>query len=167
MDEFISTMQIICNVIILLGAVAGAITGILALCGKPLKFFKKRRAKAEKQRREDLMNDMTALIKDQIKPELTNIQEQNDKQNKDIKLLTNTVRNSIGAEIMAFYEAHRVERIITESEKDAIEELYKSYKAVKGNHYVDKIYERVTTWTVVTEDGVEIMNMTWWRPTNN
>lgn len=64
------------------------------------------------------------------------------------------MRDSIGAEIMAFYEAHKKERVVTESEKDAIEDLYKSYKAVEGNHYVDKVYDRMTTWTVVTEDGI-------------
>ena len=157
-------LQSVCNVIILLGAVAGAITGIMALIGKPIGFFKKRREKAEKERRKEIVEDVSSLVKKEIVPKLDEIHQQNLEQSQDIETLTNTMRDSIGAEIMAFYEAHRAERTLTESEKDAIEDLYKSYKAVKGNHYVDKVYERMTTWTVVTEDGVEVKNVTWWKP---
>ena len=164
MEEFGKVMQAICNVIVLLGGVAGAITGILALCGRPLKFLKKRREKAEQARREEIISDMSGLIKKQIKPELENIQQQNLEQSEDIRVLTETMRDSIGAEIMAFYEAHRATRTITESEKDAVEDLYKSYKAIKGNHYVDKVYERMTVWTVVDENGHKVEGVRWWKP---
>ena len=45
-DKVLQTFQIVCNIIILLGGVAAAITGILALIGKPFGFFKKRREQA-------------------------------------------------------------------------------------------------------------------------
>lgn len=157
-------LQGVCNVIILLGGVAGAITGILALIGKPIGFFKKRRDKIEKQRRKEIVEDVSSLVKKEIIPKLDEIHQQNLEQSQDIETLTNTMRNSIGAEIMAFYEAHRAERTVTESEKDAIEDLYKSYKAINGNHYVDKVYERMTSWLVVTEEGKEVKNTTWWKP---
>ena len=169
--DILSIIQNTCNVIILLGAVAGAITGIMALIGKPIGFLKKRREKAEKERRKEIVEDVSALVKKEITPKLDEIHQQNLEQTQDIQdqtekieTLTNTMRDSIGAEIMAFYEAHRADRTLTESEKDAIEDLYKSYKAVKGNHYVDKVYDRMTHWAVVDEDGNEVKNVTWWKP---
>lgn len=157
-------LQNVCNVIILLGAVAGAITGIMALIGKPIGFFKKRREKVEKERRKEIVEDVSALVEQKIVPRLDEIHQQNLEQSQDIETLTHTMRNSIGAEVMAFYEAHRSDRTLTESEKDAIEDLYKSYKAVNGNHYVDKVYDRMTHWTVIDEDGKEVKNATWWKP---
>ena len=73
------------------------------------------------------------------------------------------MKDSIGAEILTFYEAHKVKRIITETEKDSIEDLYKAYKAIQGNHYVDKIYERMTSWTITDEDGQIVENVRWWK----
>lgn len=157
-------LQNVCNVIILLGAVAGAIAGIMALIGKPIVFFKKRREKAEKERCKEIVEDVSALVEKKIVPRLDEIHQQNLEQSQDIETLTHTMRNSIGAEIMAFYEAHRSDRTLTESEKDAIEDLYKSYKTVNGNHYVDKVYDRMTHWTVTDEDGKEVKNVTWQKP---
>ena len=161
------SLQVLCNVIILLGAVAGAITGILALLGKPLNLFKKHREKVELERRKEIVNDVVESVNNKIVPKLNEIRIQNEEQNKNIAKLTKATRNSIGAEIMAFYEAHKSTRRITESEKNVIEDLYKSYKAVKGNNYVDQIYDSMTCWTVVTEDGKVIDKVTWWKPPVN
>lgn len=157
-------LQMVCNVIILLGGVAGAITGILALCGRPIKFFKKRRDKAERARREEIVKEVSASVSKELVPHLNEIHQQNLEQSEDIRLLTETTRNSIGAEILAFYEAHKTTKTITLNEKDAIEDLYKSYKAIKGNHYVDRIYLRIITWTVLDEEGKEVKDIKWWEP---
>lgn len=164
------TLQAISNVIILLGTVAGAIMGIIALIGKiigkPIKFFKKRREEHEQTRRQEITNIVLAAVKAEVCEKLDQIQKQNDNQSKNLELLQCTMRNSTGAEIMAFYEGHKVQRVVTESEKDAIEDLYKAYKAVDGNHYVDKTYKRMWSWNVVTEEGVKVENVTWWKCPN-
>jgi len=66
-------LQMVCNVIILLGGVAGAITGILALCGRPIKFFKKRRDKVERARREEIVKDVSASVSKELVPHLEEI----------------------------------------------------------------------------------------------
>lgn len=66
-------LQSVCNVIILLGAVAGAITGILALIGRPLGFFKKRREKTNQEHRAEIVKDVSALFTKQIVPRLDEI----------------------------------------------------------------------------------------------
>ena len=119
--EIWKLLQIICDVIILLGAVAGAITGILALCGRPIKFFKKIRENNEKQRKieeqkrnELLVEEISKTVKDKLAPDFDDIYQQNleqtatiEEQGKQIGKLANTMRDTIGAEITAFYEQYK------------------------------------------------------------
>lgn len=174
------TLQTICNVIILLGAVAGAITAIWALCGRPVLFFKKKkkeaaeaREKAEKEREQQLIQEISQTIKTDLTPDFDDIYQQNleqtatiEEQGRQIGKLANTMRDTIGAEIIAFYEQYKAKRAITEAQKETIEDLYKEYKALKGNHHVDNMYKRMHSWDIYTEDGIKIGRelIKWWLP---
>lgn len=175
------TLQIICNIIILLGGVAGAITAILALLGKPLKFVQQRKEKAEADCREKMTKEMEKLIQTKIIPQLNEIHQQNLEQNEDIEqlnqdlnaikpivqdvsLVKTAMRDTLAATIQEFYEHHKLERVITESQKETLEQIYMAYKSINGNHHIDIIYERMTTWKVVTEEGIEVENVKWWKP---
>lgn len=157
------TLQTICDVIILIGAVAGAIMGIQALLGKPIGFFKKRREKNAKDRHDKIVKDVADNVKKAINPQLEEIFQQNLEQNEDIATLTIAVRDSIGAEILAFYESHKIVCNITEDQKDAIEDMYKAYKSIDGNHYVDKIYKKMNDWDITMDNG-KVEKKTWWQP---
>ena len=163
-DKIFQTFQIVCNIIILLGGVAAAITGILALIGKPFGFFKKRREQADNKRCEAMVAHVKEAVTNALKPMLEEIHQQNLEQMEDICKLTDAMKNNIGVQILTFYKTHKVTRTITESEKDAIEDLYKAYKSINGNHYVDQLYKRITTWTVVTEDGTKVEGVKWYKP---
>lgn len=157
------TLQVICNVIILIGGVVAAIAGIMAFFGKPINFFKKIHDKNETTKHDKIVSDVAMSVKKMLTPQFEEIYQQNLEQNESIETLTSVMKDSIGAEILTFYEAHKVKRIITETEKDSIEDLYKAYKAIQGNHYVDKIYERMTSWTITDEDGQIVENVRWWK----
>ena len=173
-------LQTICNFIILLGAVAGAITGILALCGRPIRFFKKRKEQAEAQRKKEedarttaLIQEISKTVKANLAPDFDDLYQQNEEQSasitaqgKQIDKLSHSIRDTIGAEITAFYEQYKTKRIITEAQKETIEDLYKQYKTLKGNHHVDNMYKRMHSWDIYTEDGVKVDKdrVTWWEP---
>lgn len=54
--------------------------------------------------------------------------------------------------IMDIYHRYKKEKSYPIHEKEKLEELYKDYKAEKGNSYIDKYYNRMQTWEVYYED---------------
>ena len=70
-------LQNICNVIILIGAVAAGINAIMILLskifGKPIGFFRKRRVKVEKQRRQEIVEEVSTSVTKEIIPKLDEI----------------------------------------------------------------------------------------------
>lgn len=53
-------------------------------------------------------------------------------------------------DILRIYYAHNETKVIRQYEYENFVMLYQSYKALKGNSFIDKIYEEVKTWKVVT-----------------
>jgi superoxide dismutase len=41
---------------------------------------------------------------------------------------------------------------LTEHQKEVLEQYYVDYKAMKGNSYIDKYYNRMKKWKVVEDD---------------
>ena len=41
---------------------------------------------------------------------------------------------------------------MTLHEKEALDQYYIDYKAIKGNSYIDKYYNRMKKWSVVEDD---------------
>lgn len=50
--------------------------------------------------------------------------------------------------MLRIYYHNREKRIIRQYENFVY--LYEAYKALKGNSFIDKIYEEVKTWEVIT-----------------
>jgi len=46
-------------------------------------------------------------------------------------------------------------RTLEEHEKETLTQYYKDYKAIGGNSYIDKYYERMETWAVISDDYEE------------
>ena len=53
---------------------------------------------------------------------------------------------------MAVYHKNRQNRILSEYEKEALDQYYKDYKALGGNSYIDKRYNRMIKWTVIYDE---------------
>lgn len=56
------TVQLICNIIVLLGGVVGAVSAIAALIGKPITLFKKRKVAQRTKDRQTLITDVSETI---------------------------------------------------------------------------------------------------------
>lgn len=64
--------------------------------------------------------------------------------------LTNGMKCQLRNDMLHMYYEHKDEKIIRQYEMENFVYLYKAYKALKGNSFIDKIYKEVMTWEVVT-----------------
>jgi hypothetical protein len=77
----------------------------------------------------------------------------------DIKSNTETIdalvisaKDVLREKIMAIYHKNKYNRSMTEYEREALNQYYVDYKALKGNSYIDKRYNRMDKWRVIFDD---------------
>ena len=64
--------------------------------------------------------------------------------------LINGMKCLLRSDMLVIYYHHRETETIRQYELENFVLLYKAYKALKGNSFIDKIYKDVMTWKVVT-----------------
>jgi hypothetical protein len=64
--------------------------------------------------------------------------------------LANGVRCQLRHDMLHIYYEYKDTKKIRQYELENFVYLYKAYKALKGNSFIDKIYKEVMTWEVVT-----------------
>ena len=67
-----------------------------------------------------------------------------------IRKLSDGMRCQLRSEMLRIYYHNREKQIIRQYEKENFVFLYKAYKALKGNSFIDDIYKEVRTWEVVS-----------------
>lgn len=173
-------MQDICNWIILLGAVTVAIINIFKFFGKPISFFKKKKdseyhktlkksldeimptyfEQHDLQTRDKYLKDRLNYLKEiknavlnDIKDILAEIRQLSIEQSKNLEKLNQSSKDILRQKIMSIYHQYKEYRKMPLFAKEALDELYKDYKAQGGNSYVDKYYSRMNNWEIdYTED---------------
>ena len=66
-----------------------------------------------------------------------------------IHKIKNGVKCQLRNEMLHIYYHNREKKIIRQYEYENFVFLYEAYKALKGNSFIDKIYEEVHEWEVV------------------
>ena len=56
---------------------------------------------------------------------------------------------------MGIYHKNKVDRTMTEYEREALDQYYKDYHTLKGNSYIDKRMARMARWQVIYDDDPE------------
>lgn len=69
-----------------------------------------------------------------------------------IEALVISAKDVLREKIMAIYHKNRHNRTMTEFEREALNQYYIDYKALKGNSYIDKRYSRMDKWRVIYDD---------------
>ena len=64
--------------------------------------------------------------------------------------LINGMRCLLRSEMLRTYYHNKDRERIRQYELENFVYLYKAYKALKGNSFIDKIYKEVMTWEVIT-----------------
>ena len=67
-----------------------------------------------------------------------------------IVCLMNGMKCLLRSEMLHIYYCNKDDEIIRQYELENFVYLYKAYKAIKGNSFIDKIYKEVMTWEVIT-----------------
>jgi hypothetical protein len=67
-----------------------------------------------------------------------------------IVLAINGIKCLLRSEMLRIYNEHKERCQMNQYEFDNFIALYKAYKALKGNSFIDKIYKEIMTWKVET-----------------
>lgn len=166
------TISELVDYIILLAALLGALYKIWDFFATPTSKLKKRAEEKEKQRISAVLDEKLpdALYNHDLE---TRERYKGDRQNylNEIKneilkeigndILTNTqtiealvisAKDVLREKIMAIYHKNKYNRTLTEYEREALNQYYIDYKALKGNSYIDKRYNRMDKWKVIYDD---------------
>lgn len=69
-----------------------------------------------------------------------------------VEALAISTRDVLREKIMGIYHKNKYNRTMTEFEREALNQYYIDYKALKGNSYIDKRYNRMDKWRVIYDD---------------
>lgn len=67
-----------------------------------------------------------------------------------IRKISTGTRCQLRSEMLRIYYHNRDSKTIRQYEYENFVMLYEAYKALKGNSFIDKIYEEVREWEIVT-----------------
>lgn len=172
----------ITDVIILVAAVLGALVTIYKFFASSGKFVTKKAKeakvnaeKAEKERVQTIVKEMMPEILyqhdldtreryksdrqrylNEIKDEVTHSFE-NDitvvyELKSEVAKLSISAKDVLREKIMKIYFDNRADRKFTEHEREALDQYYKDYKALNGNSYIDRYYNRMNLWEIIADD---------------
>lgn len=68
----------------------------------------------------------------------------------NMKKISNGTKCQLRSEMLRIYYHHREKQEIRQYECENFVFLYEAYKALKGNSFIDKIYEEVMSWKVIS-----------------
>lgn len=68
----------------------------------------------------------------------------------NMKKISNGTKCQLRSEILRIYYHNREQGKIRQYEYENFVMLYEAYKALKGNSFIDKIYEEVHSWEIIT-----------------
>ena len=172
----------ICDAIVLVSALCIAFTNIYNFFAKPTsKLKKKKREELQNQisdtldeklpeillehdletrqkylnDRQQYLLDIKAEVLEDTKEILDNIYKINYEQTENIKVLSQGSKDMLRQRIMDIYHRYKTEKRMPVHAKEALDELYKDYKAQGGNSYIDKYYKRMCTWEVYDDEHYE------------
>lgn len=172
------SLESVCDLIILFGTAYFMILKMIDSFAKPTSKLKKKRIDKEKEKikealdealpkyleshnieiKEKFLNEIKEALREENKNDFEEIKEINKSQNEQLKYLkemilkiNNSSKDIMRQKIMAIYHANKKTKTLTIYDKEALDELYKDYKAQNGNSYIDKYYTRMRKWKVIDE----------------
>lgn len=171
-------LQTVCNIIIIIGGACVATQNIAAWFGKPIRLFKKKAddnfdervvkiiqrempdileqreletRKKYRADREKYLQEITAEVLRNIKGELVQVANLTEQ----YETLCISAKDVLREKIMQIYFKNKKDKTLTLHEKEALDQYYVDYKAIKGNSYIDKYYNRMKLWQVIDDDDYQ------------
>ena len=70
----------------------------------------------------------------------------------NIKKIKNGTRCQLRSDMLSIYYRYKKNKAIPQFEYENFMALHGSYKALKGNSFIDKIHKDIQTWEISTEE---------------
>ena len=105
--------------------------------------------------KQNCLNEIKTAVLTDVKDTLDSIYKLNLEQNESIKTLSQGNKDMLRQRIMDIYYTYRDEKKLPIHKKEALDELYKDYKAEGGNSYIDKYNNRMKLWEVYDDENHE------------
>mgnify|MGYP006974345261 CR=1 FL=1 len=67
----------------------------------------------------------------------------------NVRKISNGTRCQLRSEMLRIYYHNREKEVIRQYEYENFVMLYESYKALRGNSFIDKIYKEVQSWDII------------------
>ena len=67
-----------------------------------------------------------------------------------VKKIGNGTKCQLRSEMLRIYYHNKSKEVVRQYEYENFVFLYEAYKALKGNSFIDKIYDEVKTWEIVS-----------------
>ena len=167
------TLGGVVDLIILIGALCAAIYKIWDFFAKPTSKLK---SKAKQRRKKEIIAVLDEVLPEKLKQHdletrdrykadrerylqdiknevLNAIGGSVTKNEEDLEALKISARDVLREKIMAIYHKNRSDRTMTEYEREALDQYYKDYHALKGNSYIDKRMARMDKWQVIYDEN--------------
>ena len=170
-----TVFYLVCGVIITLGSVITAICTIYNFIKSPAEKYKQRHDQELKALIvATLKENLPELLKQHDKEVKAQYKADRDKYLQEIKqatiddiqddlhqikilgiqyeALVISAKDVLRDKIMKIYNDNRTARKISIIDRERLDQYYKDYKALKGNSYIDKYYNRMQNWRVIEDD---------------
>lgn len=112
--------------------------------------------------RQKYLEDIKKAVLEDSRDTLEQIKEINNEQNIQLNRLDSMINNLnqgsrdvLRQKIMSIYNRHKKDKTLTFDERDDLDALYADYKAIGGNSYIDRRYNRMIKWKVLEDDYIE------------
>lgn len=103
------------------------------------------------EERAELLDEMEKLIVDKVQPNFDRIEQINIEQNQKIELLMASSRDMLRQHIIDIYRKNKHRRILTETEREFLDDCFRDYQREDGNGYIEKLYHRMDDWKIDDE----------------
>ena len=169
------TIGAIVDYIILIGALCAAIYKIWDFFSKPTSKLKTKLQQKEADRIRAILDEELPVrflehdleIRDKYKADRQNylIEIKNEviaavggnvaQNSADLEALKISARDVLREKIMGIYHKGRHTRSMSEYDREALTQYYKDYKALNGNSYIDRRYERMKRWETIYDETLD------------
>lgn len=169
------TLQAICNAIILIAATITAVLTIWNTIKKPAEKYKEKQDTELKDKIAEILREVLpellkehdleirdkykadrqrylCEIKDSVLHDTKSELEQVKILGLQYEALVISAKDVLREKIIKIYNDNKESKSLTVLTKERLEQFYKDYKALKGNSYIDKYYNRMCKWETIYDD---------------
>ena len=145
----------IADIIIVIGAVLGAIGVIYKNLAKPASYFTKKASAAHQALMKEVIVTEIPEIMTEMGKEYVKLMAKHDKEleclREETEILKEIVRNDLRQTVVRLYYERKEEKFLYYYELEALKLIEKNYESLDGNTFAAELIRRMKEWRVVAD----------------